>query len=359
MGTIQVYKLRLGDVNESTLRILSTLEQIRINTSHNRHPPFKINAITMSSNVTSTKIWFITGASSGLGLQLAFSALREGHRVIGTGRNTASAAAKNPDFEKLGGQWLQLDLTKSTATKTIQDALEKEDARLSKDGPVHWVVVNNAGYALVGPAEEASEALFTDYFEANIHGVVRVWRAALPILRRRRAGTLITISSLYGFLPKPEQMMYSAAKATAESLTEAYGELLAPLGIKTLVVRPGAFRTSFAANSAKTDLTPADDYKKTFDAWQGLLDWVVKDPTVLGGDPERFGPALVDAVLERGVFAGMWTDETSGKAFVLQLGSDSNAAVAGRVAEMHKQLERTADISKSTDFPGTVAKSWN
>jgi NAD(P)-dependent dehydrogenase (short-subunit alcohol dehydrogenase family) len=313
----------------------------------------------MSSVSTPTKIWFITGASSGLGLNLALSALREGHHVIGTGRDTASAASKNPEFEKLGGQWLQLDLTKSTATKTIQDALEKEDARLSKGGPVHWVVVNNAGYALIGPAEEASEALVTEYLEANVHGVVRVWKAAIPILRRHRAGTLITVSSLFGFMPKGEQMMYSAVKAMTESLTESYGELLAPLGIKTLVVRPGAFRTSFTANAAKTDLAPTDDYKKTFDTWHGLLDYVIKNPNLLGGDPERYGPALVDAVQERGAFAGMWTDETSGKAFVVQLGSDSHAGVTRRVTEMNKQLERTADISKSTDFPGTKVQSWN
>ncbi|KAK7414934.1 hypothetical protein QQX98_006259 [Neonectria punicea] len=303
----------------------------------------------MESKTSIKKIWFITGASSGLGFEMALSALRAGHRVIGTGRNIHNAALANPEFEQLGGQWLQLDVSEPNAETTIRELVTREENRLAHEGPVHWVLVNNAGNTLLGTVEDMSEGQISGYLQTNLFGAIRVWKAMLPTMRRHCTGTLITISSIWGFVSKPEHMMYSAAKATTESLTESYAELLAPFGIKTMIIEPGGFRTKFPGNNSKADGGITEDYKEKITEWMKIVDAAGKDPAIVNGDPKLFGQRVLEAVEERGLFDGMWTKGKDAKVLRVQLGSDCYTLLGEKLKLLNEGYAAMANIASSTD----------
>ncbi|KAH6892911.1 hypothetical protein B0T10DRAFT_509333 [Thelonectria olida] len=291
------------------------------------------------------KTWLITGASSGLGLEMALSALRAGHRVIGTGRNIQNAALTHPEFENLGGKWLQLDISQPKAEEILKQLVTREEHQV----PVHWVLVNNAGNTLLGTVEDMSHGQISGYLETNLFGLIRVWRALLPTMRRHRTGTLVTISSIFGFISKPEHMMYSAVKASTESLTESYGELLAPFGIRTMIIEPGGFRTTFPANNTKADGGITEDYQAKIEKWVNIVEAAGQDPTMVNGDPQRFGARILDAVEGRGLFKGIWTANMEGKALRVQLGSDSYALFGKRLSQLNKAYAKMEVVASSTD----------
>ncbi|CAI6093236.1 unnamed protein product [Clonostachys chloroleuca] len=299
--------------------------------------------------MSSPRVWFITGASSGLGLNTALSVLRSGDRVIGTGRNIKKAAEETPEFEKLGGQWLQLDVTDKSAQATIEDAVKREEERLGQTGPIHWVVVNNAGYAIIGSAEEASEDKISEYYDANVFGAIRVWKALIPTLRRHKTGTLVTLSSYMSVLNKPEQMLYCSVKAALASLAESYASLLAPFGVRSLIIEPGGFRTKFVGNIMTTDGPAVEDYKKKMDDWKGIIQHVIQNPTAVNGDPERFGPVVVDAVQGNGLFEEIWANHDAEKALHVPTGSDSTEILGNKYKEWAVGVSKMADVAKLTD----------
>ncbi|KEY73957.1 hypothetical protein S7711_09453 [Stachybotrys chartarum IBT 7711] len=302
----------------------------------------------MSSTRTANKLWLITGASSGLGLEMALSALRAGDRVIGTGRNISKAASDHPQFSKLGGQWLQLDVAHPNAQDTLEMVVADEE-KLANGTPIHWVVINNAGNTLLGAVEDMSEEQISGYLQTNLLGTIRVWKAMLPALRRQRQGTLITISSIWGFVPKCEHMMYSAVKATTESLSESYANLLAPFGVRTLIVEPGGFRTSFPGNSSKTDGGVTEDYREKISAWMNIVDEAGKDPSMVSGDPKLFGQRILEAVEGSAAFREVWAQHNIEKPLRIQLGSDCYAIFGERLREILLDYGRMAAIAKSTD----------
>lgn len=303
------------------------------------------------SHHLSSKTWFITGASSGLGLQMSLAALRAGHRVIGTSRNIAQAATNSPEFQRLGGTWLQLDISEPDATVKIQDLVSQEEKRqASNQGSIHWVVVNNAGSTLLGVVEDMSNDQIVKYLDSDVMGIIRVWKAMVPVLRRQGIGTLITISSIFGFVSKAENMMYSAVKATQESLTESYADLLAPFGINTLIIQPGGFRTSFPANNTKADGPISKDYKERVQTWMDYVDEAGRHPDMVNGDPSKFGQVVVDAVDKGGEFAKLWAAEAPGKVLRAQLGSDSYQAFGSRLKDLNNTFSRMSDIARITDI---------
>ncbi|PTB75114.1 NAD(P)-binding protein [Trichoderma longibrachiatum ATCC 18648] len=304
----------------------------------------------MAPTGISKKIWFVTGASSGLGLNVALSALRAGHRVIGTGRNIQKASSAHPEFAQLGGEWLQLDVAQPKAEQTIRQLVAKEEHKLGRDkDSAHWVVVNNAGNTLLGAVEDMSEGQIQEYLQTNLFGFVRVWKALLPTLRRNRTGTLISISSIWGFVPKPEHMLYSAAKATTESLTESYASLLEPFGIRTMIVEPGGFRTPFAGNNSLADGGISEDYKPVIQPWVDLVNAASKDLTMVNGDPVKFGDRLVDAVDDQGLFESIWAAHDGTKALRVQLGSDSYGLFEQRLSDFEEGFAKMAEVARSTD----------
>lgn len=184
-----------------------------------------------------SKVWFITGASSGLGRALAEEALVQGYRVIATARKPEvlrDLVEKYSDAARA----ITLDVTKLDEVKnSIAEAI-KEFGRID-------VVVNNAGYGLVGAIEEPSDEQIRQLFETNVFGVLHILRETLPILRRQKSGHIINISSRLGFAAFPSYGYYSATKYALHGLSESLAQEVAPVGIKVTIAEPGGIRTNF------------------------------------------------------------------------------------------------------------------
>jgi len=187
------------------------------------------------------KVWFITGTSSGWGRALAEEVLASGDKLIAT--------ARKPDvLGELGERYpetartLKLDVTNPNEAETSMWEAREEFGRVD-------VVVNNAGYGLVGAIEEATAEQVKQQFDTNVFGVLNVTRAALPILRAQKSGHVVIIGSMVGFSPPPSFGYYSATKFALEGLAEALALEVAPLGIKTTLVEPGAFNTGYSSRA--------------------------------------------------------------------------------------------------------------
>jgi NAD(P)-dependent dehydrogenase (short-subunit alcohol dehydrogenase family) len=239
-----------------------------------------------SSNNSNSKVWLITGASSGFGRDLARLLLEQCHKVVATARKPETLTdliAKYPAT----GLALPLDvLSQSSVDKAIADAT-------AHFGRID-VLINNAGYGIAGAVEEVTEAEFMPVFETNLFGLVRVTKAVLPQLREQCSGHIVNVSSIGDLIGLPSWGYYNATKFAVNGLSEALAAEVEPLGIKVLVVEPGPFRTEFLGSSGKQAEKRIADYDKTagrtrenFEVRNG------KQP----GDPVRGAQAMIDAVL--------------------------------------------------------------
>lgn len=190
-----------------------------------------------------SKVWFITGASRGFGRVWAEAALQRGDRVAATARKLESVA----DLKALYGDSvlpLQLDVTDAARVpQALQEAFDSF-GRLD-------VLVNNAGYSLIGTTEEANDQQIQSLFDANYLGVVRVLRAALPLMRQQGSGHILGITSSLGVMPAPLIGFYCATKAAAESLHESLAKEVAQFGIKVTLIEPGAYATEFGKSALR------------------------------------------------------------------------------------------------------------
>jgi len=187
------------------------------------------------------KIWFITGVSTGLGKALADAALTSGDIVVGTLRKPDEAASFNQvAIGKSHG--VLLDVTNENAIEPLIAHVEESV------GPID-VLVNNAGYGHEGLVEESSMAEFRNQFEVNFFGAVAVTKAVLPRMRERKAGHIINITSMGGFITMPGIAAYHASKFALEGFSESLGKEVRHLGIRVTAVAPGSFRTDWAGRS--------------------------------------------------------------------------------------------------------------
>ena len=196
------------------------------------------------SQSESSRVWFITGASTGFGRLLAEEVLRRGERAIATARDVA----KVEDLEqKYPGhaRALALDVTRPDE---IASVAEKAIAAF---GHVD-VVVNNAGYGVNGAIEEVTEEEFEPMFQTNIYGLIRTTRAFLPHLRERRSGHILNFSSIAGLVGSPGWGFYNTTKFAVEGFSEALAAEMKPFGVHVTVIEPGPFRTDFLGRSGKT-----------------------------------------------------------------------------------------------------------
>ncbi|KAI1199405.1 hypothetical protein F5X97DRAFT_296387 [Nemania serpens] len=287
----------------------------------------------MAAKLTS---WLITGASSGLGQSIAIAALQAGHKVIGTTRNVSQAEKSSPTFAEKGGIWVHLD----PAQKNSHDQF----AKVSKEHDID-VLVNNAGYAFIGGVEDISEEELRAQMEVNFYAPFRTVQACLPVMRAKGAGHVVLISSASGFVARPGRCAYSASKFAIEALHESLSEEVRTLGVKVLIVQPGAFRTPFATRI----LTPAahestggfsEPYKGTaLEQMVTMSKGITELPAhFMRGSPEKAGRAIVEAV-------------DGGHDYLrMVLGSDSVAALDQKLGSLHHDLEATRAIAMSTDF---------
>ncbi len=227
--------------------------------------------------MTSKKVWFITGAGRGLGVEIAKAALAEGYAVVATGRDAGKVAAAigaNPNLH-----CVRLDVTCET------EAREAVASAVDRFGRID-VLVNNAGNFFAGFFEELSPAQIRDQIETLLFGPMNVTRAALPIMRRQRAGLLLTISSTAGIAGGSFCSAYAAAKFGVEGWIESLALEVSPFGIRSMIVEPGFFRTDLLTMESTTYAEGAiDDYSKrtaeTVAAWTGMNGKQSGDPTKL------------------------------------------------------------------------------
>jgi NAD(P)-dependent dehydrogenase (short-subunit alcohol dehydrogenase family) len=274
----------------------------------------------MTATVAPT--WFITGASSGLGFAFARYALDRGYNVAATARSVGkleALAAQAPDRLLA----YPLDVTNPL------DAARAVEAAITRFGRID-VLVNNAGYGIVGAVEETPEAEFRAQTETNFFGALSVIRAALPCLRAQKSGAIVNVSSMGGQLSFSGAGAYSASKFALEGLSEALAQELMPFGIKVMILEPGAFRTNF---NALQFMPVMEAYKDII----GSMRQVIHDTHgAQAGDPYKAARA-VDLALNAG-----------NTPLRLQVGADSVAAVRAHSEQLLKDLAAWEGVAADT-----------
>jgi short-subunit dehydrogenase len=233
---------------------------------------------------TFSRVWFITGTSTGFGYLLAEEALKRGERVIATARDVSKLsrlARQYPDRIHT----LTLDVT--NPNEIISIAQQGTAAFGHVDTLVH-----NAGYGVNGAIEEVSEDEFEPMFQTNIYGLIRVTRAFLPHFRQRRSGHIFNLSSIGGLIGSPGWGFYNVTKFAVEGFSEALAEEVKPLGVHVTVVEPGPCRTDFLGRSSKLARRQLPDYATTAGkAREYLKTQSGKQP----GDPQKAVEAIITA----------------------------------------------------------------
>lgn len=233
----------------------------------------------------SGKVWLITGCSSGFGRTLAEMALARGDRVIATARKVEQLADLTP---LRPGQLLTLALD-VTDRASIGAAMAQAEAAFGRVD----VLVNNAGFGLVGAVEELEPHEYRPMFETNLFGLIEVTRAALPLMRRHGGGRIVNFSSVGGFTGRQGFGLYNASKFAVEGLSEALAQEVAPFGIKVIIVEPGAFRTAFLGRSIATAQTRLAAYEATSGVTR---DFSAANDGAQLGDPRKGMTVLMQAI---------------------------------------------------------------
>lgn len=272
------------------------------------------------------KVWFITGASKGIGLALTNYLLSQGYAVAATSRNVASLE-KAITVSPQNLLPLEVDITKDNDVKS---AIKKTVERFGKID----VVVNNAGYSLVGSMEEMTDAEFRQTMDVNLFAAVNVLRNAIPYLRNQQSGHIINISSNAGYVGFANATSYNAAKFGLIGISEALFEELKPFGIHVTMVAPGQFRTNFMNISSmqyvqnKIDVYGIEEAQKMWSNYSGQQI----------GDPEKLVRILAQVTA---------MDQPPKR---LLLGPDTYELVTKQFETTLEEFEQWKDITLSTNF---------
>ena len=273
-------------------------------------------------------VWFITGASRCFGIEIAREALSRGDSVVATARDPHAISASLPGY---GDRLLAVQLDVSDPEQ-ISAAV---DAAVGRFGRID-VLVNNAGRGLVGAVEESSDAEVRSVFEVNVFGLLAVTRAVLPHLRAQGSGLVVNLSSVGGFVAWPGWGVYAATKFAVEALSEAMTHELAPLGIRSIAVEPGPFRTNFLdGSSLALSATEIADYAATGGAARA---WAVDNNYDQEGDPVKAAKVIVDLA---------YREDLPER---IQLGTSAFNDVAEKIARTVRDQEAWRTVSLSTDY---------
>ena len=271
------------------------------------------------------KVWVITGAGSGIGLEIAKSALAAGHKVVATGRDTEKIS------KSIGTASDNLSVVKMDVTNSKEIEMAVKSA-VDKFGTID-VLVNNAGNFYAGFFEELSQRQMELQLATSLFGPMNVARAVLPVMRRNRSGHIITISSTAGLVGYEYCSAYSASKFGLEGWMDCLAPEVAPFGIHTTVVEPGFFRTAL--------LTPTS----TIWAENSIEDYVAKNAELRpfwismngkqGGDPAKLAAALIKIASENEP-PKRWL-----------AGADAIVTAEQKMTEFQKQINAYRDLSSS------------
>jgi short-subunit dehydrogenase len=229
---------------------------------------------------SSHPVALITGASSGIGRASAVALAKIGYRVFGTSRKPMTAPAN-------GITMLVADVTDDTSVQTLIAEVMAAAGRID-------LLVNNAGYALSGAAEESSISQVQALFETNFHGVVRVTNAVLPIMRAQGGGCILNVGSVLGLIPGPFGAYYAASKHAIEGYSESLDHEVRPFGIRVAVIEPWATKTSIEANSPQGD-RPVTAYAETLARYRTAFDAAM----AVGDTAEDVATTIVAAAQDR------------------------------------------------------------
>lgn len=281
-------------------------------------------------------IWFITGGSKGMGLQLAKRLLKAGAKVAVTSRSKAAV------IEKIGHNDKLLALAADLANESsVRAAVEQTIAHF---GGLD-VVVNNAGYGQFGAVEEVSDAEARANFDVNVFGVLNVLRATLPSLRKQRSGHIFNIASIAGITGGfPGFGVYCATKFAVAGLSEGLQADLAGLGVNVTCVFPGYFRTDFlAAGSPAVPATQIADYQSAHDLVAMHVTGGINGNQP--GDPEKLAEVLMSVATR------------ANPPLHLVLGSDALGLAEKKTKTLRQVLEANRAISVSTDFAAAASRN--
>jgi NAD(P)-dependent dehydrogenase (short-subunit alcohol dehydrogenase family) len=272
------------------------------------------------------RTWFITGVSRGLGLAIAQAALAEGDTVIGTVRDKAPDLASGPGKLHI----VTLDMADGDAA---EGAVRQAFAHAGKID----VIVNNAGYGLLGALEKATDAEARRLFEVDVFAPFRIIRAALPHLRAQASGHIINITSIAGRAPGAGSALYAAAKYALEGMSASLAQEVRPFGVKVTAVAPGAFRTDFlSSHSIRKSEGEDAAYGPTVGRMMSGFGAMAGKQI---GDPDRGAQAILDLVR---------ADEPP---IHLLLGTDALRRAREKVDAIIEEMDRWEDVTRGTDFP--------
>jgi NAD(P)-dependent dehydrogenase (short-subunit alcohol dehydrogenase family) len=273
-----------------------------------------------------SKTFFITGISSGFGRALAEAALAAGHKVIGTVRSEQARAAFEASLPGRSFAYV-LDVTQFDAVDAVVAQAQ------SAAGPVD-VLVNNAGYGHEGIMEESPLDEMRRQFDVNVFGAVAMMKAFLPGFRQRRAGHIVNITSMGGFITMPGIAYYAGSKFALEGISEVVGKEVRQFGVHVTAVAPGSFRTDWAGRSMVRSERSIADYDQLFDP---IRDTRAQRSGKQPGDPARAAQALLALV-----------DSPEPPAHLL-LGSDALSLVQDKLAQLSSEFKAWETLTRSTD----------
>ena len=272
------------------------------------------------------KVWMITGASRGFGAEIAKAVLAAGEKVV-------ASARKIEGLDHLGDSEnlfkVALDVTNEEQVIKAVNSAAKRFGRID-------VLVNNAGYGLLGAVEESSAKEIENLYRTNVFGLLNVTRAVLPTMRKQHSGHIINMSSVGGYASGAGFGLYCSTKFAVEGIGEALSAELAPLGIHATIVEPGYFRTDFLdSSSLGTTKELISDYAETVGKLRGVA---AEKNHQQPGDPKKLAKALIQLV------------NVPDPPVRLPLGTDALARIAEKNAFVDKETAKWRILSASTDF---------
>ena len=279
-----------------------------------------------------SRVWFITGASTGFGRKLAEAVLAKGGRVVATARKKETVAdleQQYPDHARA----VRLDVTDLAQVKASVQAAVDAFGRID-------VLVNNAGYGLLGAVEEVTDAQIRQQFETNLFGLLNVTRAVLPLLREQKSGHILNVTSVGGQVSFPTFGMYHGTKYAIEGISESLAQEVAAFGIKVTIIEPGGFKTDFGSRSlVRAERIAA--YQPTYEALLQAFDGAVF------GDPARAAQAMIQVV------------EADEPPLRLALGADALYNIRKKLNSELEEYKRWESVTVATAFEDPAEGALN
>ncbi|MFD3454803.1 oxidoreductase [Streptomyces sp. NPDC058691] len=277
------------------------------------------------TNDTQGRVWLITGCSTGFGREITLAALAAGDRVMATARRPEALA----DLAQVGGDRISSAALDVTDPASIQAAVKATQAAFGRID----VLVNNAGFTMLGAVEETSMDQLRSLMEVNFFGMAEVTKAVVPVMREQGRGTIVQMSSQGGRMTYPGLGGYDASKHAVEALSESLSSELAPLGIRVLIVEPGMFRTKITKNMVLAPENPA--YAATSGGLRQMVAGVQGNEP---GDPAKAAAAILEVL------------DAENPPLRLALGGDAVDAMREHHEALLSDMVTWDALSRSTDI---------